>query len=60
MGNRDWLRETSLVVSTILKCTQSNEYSSWKSEASLNCNGTVFIRTKVYRTVILRVVFVWV
>jgi hypothetical protein len=41
------------MVSTILKCTQLNEYASWKSAAPLDCNGTVFIRIKEYRTVIL-------
>jgi len=49
-------RGTSLMASTILKCTQLNEYASWKIEAPLDCNGTVFVRIKVHRTVILHVV----
>jgi len=41
-------RGTSLMVSIMLKCTQLNEYASLKSEASLDYNGTVSIRIKVY------------
>ena len=55
-GESSLVRETPLMVSTILKCTQWYEKASWKSEAPLDCNGTLFVRIKVYGTVILPVV----
>jgi hypothetical protein len=54
-GESCLVRGTPLMVSTILKCTQLNGYATWKSEAPLDCNRTLFIRIKIYRIIILPV-----